>query len=120
MIGIFFFIDGKILMDAVPVKDGEPNGYAIQHGSHYEFWETLIPKTPAEWRLKSRAYDAYPRGSVVYFPKKKKFRICHDVCIGLSDVMPLIIVAFKLIDADTEFYRDEHYKCAKCNPYYLD
>lgn len=120
MIGIFFFIDGKILIDAVPVKDGEPYGDAIQHGSHYEFWEALIPKTPAEWRLKTRDYDAYPRGRSVYFPKRKKFRIYYDLCIGLSDDMPLIIDAFKLIDADMEFHRDEHYKCAKCNPYYLD
>lgn len=29
MIGIFFFIDGKILMDAVPVKDGEPYGSLV-------------------------------------------------------------------------------------------
>jgi hypothetical protein len=36
-VGIFFFVDGEIIMDAVPVEKGEQRGDEIQRGNHYEF-----------------------------------------------------------------------------------
>jgi hypothetical protein len=80
-VGIFFFIDNEILMDAVHIEKGEAYGDAIQHGGHYEFWESLKPNILAERKFKARAYDAYPRGRVVYFPKKEKYIIYADRCI---------------------------------------
>ena len=83
-VGIYWFIDNEVIKDAVPYKDGEPYGEAIQHGGHYDFWQALQPTTEIERKLKSRAYDAYPRGRVIYFPKKNMCRIYHDFCLELN------------------------------------
>ncbi len=67
-IGIFFKVEARFLIDAVSVDSGEPYGAAIQHGGHYVFHESLVPMNPLERRFKSRDYDFYPRGRVVFFP----------------------------------------------------
>jgi len=90
-VGIFFFVDGEIIMDTVPVENGEPYGDAIQHGGHYEFWEKLVPKTLAERRFKARAYDAYPRGRVVFFPNRKKYVLYGDRCISTDEYGIIIL-----------------------------
>lgn len=43
-VGIFFIVDGESLVDAVPLEAAEPYGDALQHGGHYEFWESLVPE----------------------------------------------------------------------------
>jgi len=118
-VGIFFFVDDEILMDTVPVEDGEPYGDAIQHGGHYEFWERLVPKTLVESRFKARAYDAYPRGRVIFFPKMKKFVLYGDRCIS-TDEYGLVAEKFDLDLVLTEgieigIEHDFDYKCIQCN-----
>lgn len=119
-VGIFFFIDSEILMDAVAIEEGEAYGDALQHGGHYEYWEKLNPQTLAERKFKTRAYDAYPRGRVVYFPKKVKFHIYYDPCLGKGSRLDAIRTLFGLTGQDVEFAQDEHYQCANCNPHFLD
>ncbi len=124
MVGIFFFVDDDILMDAVPVEDGEPYGDAVQHGGHYEFWERIAPKTLAERKFKARAYDAYPRGRVIFFPKKKKYVLYGDHCIS-TDEYGLVAEQFGLngiFDEGMEIgiEHDLHYKCARCNLHFLE
>lgn len=114
-VGIFFFVGDKILMDAVPAEKGEPYGNAMQHGSHYEFWKSLVPQTMIERRFKARAYDAYPRGRVVYFPDRQKYRIYADSRLTMDEIT-LISELFELIGVNIEIETDEHYRCAKCNP----
>lgn len=119
-VGIFFFIGDKVLIDAVPVEQAEPYGDAVQYGGHYEFWERLVPKGIAERSFKSRAYDAYPRGRVVYFPKEKKFCLYHDACLRPEREIREVIEGFELVGVKMELLRDAHYKCESCNPNYLD
>ena len=118
-VGIYWFIDNEVIKDAVPYKEGEPYGEAIQHGSHYEFWEALQPTSEIERKLKSRAYDAYPRGRVVFFPARKVFCIYLDRCLD-SDDSVRIDEAFEIEDFDIEYGDDEHYRCAGCNPFFVD
>ena len=118
-VGIYWFIDNEVIKDAVPYKEGEPYGEAIQHGSHYEFWEALQPTTEIERKLKSRAYDAYPRGRVVFFPARKAFCIYLDRCLDSNDSVR-IDEAFEIEDFDIEYADDEHYRCAGCNPFFVD
>jgi hypothetical protein len=119
-VGIFFFVDSVIVLDQVPVERGEPYGNAVQYGGHYEFWERLRPKTRMERKFKTRAYDAFPRGRVVYFPSKNKYVIYYDECLGLSVELKAVTQKFELEGRDITFAKDEHYKCSKCNPYFLD
>lgn len=118
-VGIFFFVGGEILMDAVPVDDGEPYGYAIQHGSHYGFWESLAPKTQGERSLKARAYDAFPRGRVVFFPEEDRFGIYADRCLTKEE-LNVVIERFELCGVNIEIHNDKHYQCARCNPWFMD
>lgn len=116
MVGIFFYVDGDIIMDAVPAGLGEPYGEAVQHGGHYEFWDALIPKSLSERKLKSRPYDAYPRGRVVFFPRKNLFLLYADRCLK-KDAINEIKDKFGLVTF--ECGTDEHYRCAACNPNFL-
>lgn len=118
-VGIFFFAEGKVIMDTVPVAKGEPYGKALQYGGHYEFWESLAPKTLIKRKFKARAYDAYPRGRVVYFQDRQKYRIYADSCLTM-DEMILISELFELTGVNIEIETDEHYKCSKCNPDFSD
>ncbi len=117
-VGIFFFINGEILMDAVSLKHGEPYGEALQHGSHYEYWESLVPKNNIERKFKARAYDAFPRGRVLFFTEKKTFILYSDRCLMKPKILNRIKDSFCLKDAVIE--SDEHYQCSRCNPYFID
>lgn len=119
-VGIFFFAEGKILVDAVPLEAAEPYGDALQHGGHYDFWESLVPKTATEKKLKARAYDAYPRGRVVSFPAEETFRIYMDKCLTEGD-LEVVRERFGLISTiKVEIKGDEHYKCAGCNQNFME
>lgn len=118
-VGIFFKVNHQFLVDAVEGEHGEIYGIAIQHGGHYELWEKLVPKNLHERQFKSHAYDYYPRGRVVFFPKRKIYRVYFDRCLNEED-LDLLLQLFDLIGQPCEITEDEHYHCARCNPYYLD
>ena len=116
-VGIFFIVDGQILMDAVPLAKGELCDDFRGHGGHYDFWEALAPANALERAFKERAYDAYPRGRVIYFNRKAKFVLYADRCIkqGMRES-----VARRFGLTNVTYDEDEHYQCADCNPYFLD
>jgi hypothetical protein len=117
-VGIYFVVANELLIDAVPLEKGELYGSAIQHGEHYEFWKRLVPKKAIERKFKARAYDAYPRGRVIYFQDKKKFCIYIDPCLKTKNIAA-IAREFGLC-GDFMIETDEHYKCASCNPHFMD
>ena len=118
-VGIFFKIDDLWLIDAVAVEEGEPYGDAIQHGAHYAYWESLVPRCPAEYRFKHHDYDYYPRGRVVHFPQRQTYRIYRDSCLTEED-LNLLVELFSLSGMRWEVVDDSHYQCARCNQYYVD
>ena len=124
-IGIFWFVKTEqkdfVIADAVPCEKGEPYGVAIQYGGHYDFWEVLKLKSEAEKLLKSRSYDAYPRGRVVFFRDTETFCVYLDGCLT-ADNLNSVLRVFEL-DLDKfriTLRRDEHYQCAKCNRYWVE
>lgn len=119
MVGIFYFVEKEFLVDAVTLKEAEPYGRALQHGGHYQLWESCLPRTGAEKIFKQRAYDAYPRGRVVFFPATKTFRIYADRCLT-RDKLLLVKTRFRLSGHKVERGHDEHYQCARCNPFHID
>ena len=118
-VGIYWFIDNEVIKDSVLYKEGESHGEAIQHGSHYDFWQALQPTTEIEKKLKSRPYDAYPRGRIVFFPARKVFRLYLNTCLDSDDDV-IVLESFEIEDFDIEFGDDEHYRCAGCNPFFVD
>jgi len=117
MVGIFFFVGCELIIDAVPLEYGEMYGDTIQHGSHYDYWQYFIPTNEAEIALKERAYDAYPRGRVIFFPKQEYYRLYADRCL-IDEQIRMVIQTFKL--ENVTISRDEHYKCARCNPEFVE
>lgn len=118
-VGIFFKVENEFLVDTVSVESGEPYGEAIQHGGHYEFWGKLRPGNLCERQFKAHAYDYYPRGRVVFFPKGNKYRLYSDRCLSVEDIRT-VVSAFNLENQSLEVAEDEHYRCARCNPQYMD
>ena len=115
-VGIFFFVDGEIIMDAVPVGKGEQPGDAIQYGNHYDFWKSFEPTKPSEEKLKAGAFDVYTCGRVDYIPSKNKFCIYYDPCLELNVEIIVVSEKFDLEGLDIELENAENYKCANCRP----
>lgn len=118
-VGIFWAVDGVIVGEAVTLADAEEYGDALQHGGHYEFWENLKAATEAERAFKSHAYDYYPRGRMVCFPKRRTARLYMDRCMD-KDVRNAALVFFAHQESAIEIEGDEHYRCAGCNRHYLE
>jgi hypothetical protein len=121
-VGIFFLVGDTWLIDAVPVADGEPYGDAVEHGGHYDLWEAMKPRTPAERRFAAHDYDYFPRGRVVYFPTTKTYRVYVDNCLTSAQRAELL-VEFALAGESAMFEGNDdgtHYVCATCSRNYLE
>ena len=116
-IGIFFIVQGHLLVDATPIERGELYGDAINFSGHFDYWEELNPVSTTEEIFKSYAYDHFPRGRVVYFVKTDSFKLYADCCISNVEIEK-VSATFQL--PTYKLARDEHYQCAMCNPDYLD
>lgn len=116
-VGIFFVVQGNLLIDVAPIAQGESYGDAINFSGHFDYWEALNPKSAVEQLFKNHAYDHFPRGRVVYFNKTSSFKLYADRCITKVKIEK-IAAAFQL--PAYQLARDEHYQCAICNPDYLD
>lgn len=124
-VGIFWFIKTEekdyVIANAVPCEKGEPYGVAIQYGGHYDFWEMLMPKSEVEKLLKSRSYDTYPRGRVVFFPDTETFRVYLDGCLTVADLTTVLrVFQLDFNKFRITFKRDEHYQCAACNQHWVE
>lgn len=51
-VGIFFLVNEHLISDSVALEQGEPYGDALGFGGHYDYWQALIPKNPAEQLFK--------------------------------------------------------------------
>lgn len=87
--------------------------------------KNIIPKFLAERKLKARAYDAYPRGRVVFLLEKKKYIIYGYRCISKSEFGLIANKQFELEEVVEKGFEigiefDLHDKCARCNPHFVD
>jgi len=112
-VGIFWFFDGKIIIDSTPLSTAEPYGTALTHPtSHIDYWtwlqQTGVVPTEVE-------YEEPPRGRVVYDGRERCYHLLADKCIlSRRDVIGQIMAAMNLSPDKTAEGRDEHYRCYKC------
>lgn len=118
-VGMFWCVGETVVGEAVPLSQAKPYGDALQHGGHYDFWILLKPRSEAERRLKSHAYDYYPRGRVVYFQARQQFRLYVDGCLSAGN-RKAAIDFFGIAGTQLEIERDSHYQCAGCNKGYFE
>lgn len=75
-LGIFWLVDGKLLIDSVPLSECDKYGDHLNYpGSHIHVWEQwrLVGKAPVE-----SEYEEFPRGRVIY---GTTFTLLADRCI---------------------------------------
>jgi hypothetical protein len=112
-VGIFWLLNGKLLIDSTPLSEGEPYGDHLTHPrSHIDVWE--------QWRLSGKVpgeseYEEFPRGRVVYNTKTQRFTLLGDKCI-LRDkrVVSQILSELNLPSKNTDNGTDSHYRCFAC------
>lgn len=121
-VGIFFKIGDDWLVDSTQVASGEAYGDAVQHGGHYEYWESATPGSGTLRRFTTHDYDYFPRGRVVFFPRGGVFRVYVDNCLTQSD-RDHVLALFGLENRPIEFENNTdgiHYVCSRCSSGYLE
>lgn len=113
-VGIFWWVDGILVTDAVPLAAAEPYGAAVQYGGHWEFHERLQPATTAQAQLRDLDYEHFPRGRVVHFPARGLTAVYIDRCLNNRTGREAIVAAFAL-SGEVRFAWDSHYTCASCS-----
>ena len=112
-VGIFWLLNGKLLIDSVPLGEAEPYGDHLTHPrSHIDVWE--------QWRLDGKVpgeseYEDFPRGRVIYNTKTQRFTFLADRRI-LKDngIVRKIMSKMKLPNQKTDKGTDSHYRCSAC------
>jgi pimeloyl-ACP methyl ester carboxylesterase len=111
-LGIFWLVDGRLIVDSTPVSQGEGYGDFKTHAnSHYSYWSELY----STGAVPDSEYEEFPRGRVVYNTKNGDFTLMADRCILWDTaVIAKIMAQLKLNPEKTTLSPDSHYKCSKC------
>ena len=103
-IGPFFYINNKLVINAIPIEHGTMRGDKIDNPySHEKLYDD---------NFKCGDYINYPRGRVVWDTKQNLTIIYIDTCIEKDFVIEKIKELFELDNYVLE--HDEHYVCPKC------
>jgi hypothetical protein len=112
-VGIFWLLNGKLIIDSMPLGEAEPYGDHLTHPrSHIDVW--------GQWRLGGKVpdeseYEEFPRGRVMYHTKTRRFALLADRCILRDeDLVSRIIAELHLPGETTDKKSDEHYRCSSC------
>jgi hypothetical protein len=112
-VGIFWLLNGKLVIDSMPLGEAEPYGDHLTHPrSHIDVWE--------QWRLSGKVpgeseYEEFPRGRVMYNTKTQRFRLLADRCILQNqNVVKKIMSELHLHTRNTDTGTDAHYRCSAC------
>jgi hypothetical protein len=111
-LGIFWLVDGKLLIDGAPLVECEQYGDHLNYpGSHIDVWEQWkrMGKAPVE-----SEYEEYARGRVMCEMKAKQFTLLADRCIlKRKDLIAAIKKELRLPNK-TSLGTDLHYRCFHC------
>jgi len=112
-VGIFWLVDGKLVMDSTALSMAEDYGaFKVHLGDHCSVWEKLQRgrAVPADVE-----YEECPRGRVMYDMKARRFQLLADKCI-LKDkgIVSEIIARMKVLRKNTDIGTDSHYRCSAC------
>ena len=93
-IGLYFYINEEVIMEAVSVEMGIKYGDMItSKQSHFNVWEELYLKKY------QHEYDYFPRGRVVYSPVNNQYILYIDKCIdkaGLEQIKHITCVMYAM------------------------
>jgi len=112
-VGIFWLVNGKLLIDSTPLGRAQPYGDHLTHSrGHDRVWGKSQQKGIVSTDIE---YDEPPRGRVVYHAKTRRFALLADRCI-LRDkaVVQKIMSDLNLRSGNTGKGTDAHYRCFAC------
>lgn len=111
-VGIFWYIDGKLIFDRTPLSAAESHmNFKIHPGDHISVWERLQQKGLAPGDTE---YDEPPRGRAVYNTNDRRFTLLADKCILKDKGIVREIISEMNLPADTLTGTDSHYRCFRC------
>jgi hypothetical protein len=111
-VGIFWLLNGKLIIDSMPLAEAEPYGDHMTHPrSHIDVWGQwrLVGKVPGE-----SEYEEFPRGRVMYNTKTRRFTLLADKCILRDKGIISKIMSALSLPKTTKTGTDEHYRCTHC------
>jgi len=111
-LGIFWLVDGKLLIESAPLGECEQYGDHYNYpGSHILVWEQWlrIGKAPA-----ASEYEEFPRGRVIHNMKTKQFSLLADKCILKRKSLIATIKDELHLPKQTALRTDPHYRCSTC------
>jgi hypothetical protein len=110
-VGVFWLLNGSLVMDSVPLSEAEAYGPSLLYPrGHEEVWR--------DWQLQDHVpqdleYDELPRGRVSLVDGK--FVILADACIARDRALVIgVISEMELPNHRTEVRTDSHYRCKVC------
>jgi hypothetical protein len=112
-VGIFWFLEGKILFDALPLGRAETYGYCLSYPSgHEDVWK--------RWKYQNKVpldleYDTPSRGRISFDCDREQFLLLADACILADErVVATLMQVFDLPAHRTTRALDSHYRCTLC------
>jgi hypothetical protein len=117
-VGIFWRVDGVLVVDRSTVDEAEPYGDCIGHtAGHSERWEEWQALGAARLaaigfpdRIASTEYDQWPRGRIVYEVPARRFVLYADRRLQKPEVINALKTAFGLNEAKVIVRSDSHYR----------
>jgi hypothetical protein len=116
MVGIFWLVGDRLILDTSPLSEAEPYGDCLGHRtSHIDYWtaQQRLGAVPLDLE-----YEEPPRGRVIYNTKTQRFALYADRCIlKKKSAVNRIMRTMCLPAAQTEIATDGyfgHYKCFNC------
>jgi hypothetical protein len=112
-VGIFWFFNGKLIIDTTPVSKAEPYGGHLGHPtSHIDYWTKLQREGVVPPEVE---YEEPPRGRVGYDNREQRFWLRADRCIlKKKALVSRIMKAMNLPSSNTRMENDDHYQCEVC------
>ena len=117
-VGIFWRVDGFVVIDRSTLDAAEPYGDCLTHAAgHYERWlEWQLLGAPGlralgyPGAIATTEYDEWPRGRIVYEVVLRRFVLYADRRLQKPEIIAALKGAFGLSDAEVVVRSDPHYR----------
>jgi hypothetical protein len=111
-VGIFWLIDGKIIIDTTALSAaGKYGDFRIHEGDHEAFWGGMEKRGEVP---RDSDYEELPRGRVNFDTRTQQFTLRADACILREKNVVNELLRLMHLPADTVLSTDRHYRCSRC------
>jgi len=117
-VGIFWRVDGVLVIDRSTLDNAEPYGECMTHAAgHYDRWEEWQALSGVQRAstglpdcIASTEYDQWPRGRIVFERPRHRFVLYADRRLQKPVIIEALKVAFGLSEAEVIVRSDSHYR----------